>query len=112
MRFCAQSFAVPQQCALWHSVSLRSRAHRTLRAWALGSWFCLPGSGFLVLGARCDRVKRSVMRRRLLAEFVLGLCVFVAGARVAAGQTTVAANYDPLLHELSENSSLGGHGDV
>jgi hypothetical protein len=52
------------------------------------------------------------MRRRLLGEFVLGLCVFVAGSRVAAAQTTVAANYDLLLHELSENSSLGGHGDV
>jgi hypothetical protein len=52
------------------------------------------------------------MRRRLLREFVLGLCVFVVGARAAAGQTTVAANYDLLLHELSENSSLGGHGDV
>jgi hypothetical protein len=52
------------------------------------------------------------MRRRLVGEFVLGLVAFMAGAGVAAGQTTVAANYDPLLHELTENSSLGGHGDV
>jgi hypothetical protein len=52
------------------------------------------------------------MRRRLLGGFVLGICIFVAGAGVAAGQTTVAANYNPLLHELTENSSLGANGDV
>jgi hypothetical protein len=52
------------------------------------------------------------MRARLVGEFALALCFFVAGARAAAGQTTVALNYDPLLHELTENSSLGAHGDV
>lgn len=52
------------------------------------------------------------MRRRLLSEVVLGLFLSMAGAGVAAAQTTVAANYDVLLHELTENSSLGGHGDV
>ena len=52
------------------------------------------------------------MRARRVGEFALALCFFVAGARAAAGQTTVALNYDPLLHELTENSSLGAHGDV
>jgi hypothetical protein len=36
----------------------------------------------------------------------------MAGVRAATGQTTMALNYDPLLHELTENSSLGVHGDV
>jgi hypothetical protein len=48
----------------------------------------------------------------LIADFALVLFVLMAGARVASAQTTVAVNYDPLLHELSENSSLGAHGDV
>jgi hypothetical protein len=52
------------------------------------------------------------MRARLVGEFALAICLLIAGARVAAGQTTVALNYDPLLHELTENSSLGAHGDV
>lgn len=57
-------------------------------------------------------LERSLMQRRRLCELVLVLGVFMAGAGAAAGQTTVAANYDPLLHELTENSSLGAHGDV
>ena len=52
------------------------------------------------------------MRRRLTVHFALGVLVLMAAARVASAQTTVAANYDLLLHELSENSSLGGHGDI
>ena len=52
------------------------------------------------------------MRRRLVGELALCLCFFVAGARAASGQTTAALNYDPLLHELTENSALGAHGDV
>ena len=52
------------------------------------------------------------MRCRWVREFALGFCLLMAAAGAAAGQTTVAVNYDPLLHELNENSSLGGHGDV
>jgi hypothetical protein len=52
------------------------------------------------------------MRRQLIVHFALGVLVLMAAARVASAQTTVAANYDLLLHELSENSSLGAHGDV
>jgi len=52
------------------------------------------------------------MRRRWIVHLAFGVLVLMAVARVASAQTTVAANYDLLLHELSENSSLGGHGDV
>jgi hypothetical protein len=52
------------------------------------------------------------MRLRLIGEFALAVCFFIAGARSAVGQTTVALNYDPLLHELTENSVLGAHGDI
>src|SRR5262249_44882571 len=67
--------------------------------------------------AQCSLVarrvlERSPMRRRLIAHFAFGVLVLMAAARVASAQTTVAANYDLLLHELSENSSLGAHGDV
>lgn len=41
----------------------------------------------------------------------LGLCFLLTAGRAAA-QTTVAVSYDPLVHELTENSSLGGHGDI
>src|SRR5258705_11903559 len=52
------------------------------------------------------------MRRSLVRELALGLGLLVATAGAAAGQTTVAVNYNPLLHELTENSWLGGHGDI
>jgi hypothetical protein len=52
------------------------------------------------------------MRLPLTSELALSLCLLVAGAGAAAGQTTVAASYDPILHELTENSWLGGHADV
>jgi hypothetical protein len=52
------------------------------------------------------------MRLPLVSELALGLCLLVASAGAAAGQTTVAASYDPVLHELTENSWLGGHADV
>ena len=52
------------------------------------------------------------MRVRLVGELTLGLCILIAGARGAAAQTTVAVNYDPVLHELTENSWLGGHADI
>jgi len=52
------------------------------------------------------------MRSRWVKAFVLGFCLVMAAAGRAVGQTTVAVSYDPLLHELTENSSLGGHGDV
>jgi hypothetical protein len=46
------------------------------------------------------------------AMLMLGLCCFFAGTRLAAAQTTVGVSYDPIIHELTENSSLGGHGDI
>jgi hypothetical protein len=52
------------------------------------------------------------MRDRPVGAVVLGLFLVMAIARAATGQTTISLNYDPLLHELTENSSLGGHGDV
>jgi hypothetical protein len=52
------------------------------------------------------------MRLRFLTEFALSASILLASAGVASAQTTVAAMYNPLLHELSENSSLGAHGDV
>ena len=50
--------------------------------------------------------------RRLVGDLALSLCVFLAGARAVSAQTTVAVSYDPLLHELTENSALGAHGDI
>ena len=52
------------------------------------------------------------MRLPLIGKLALSLGLVVVSAGAAAGQTTVAANYDALLHELTENSSLGAHGDV
>ena len=52
------------------------------------------------------------MRVRLVGALALGLCLLIASARGAAAQTTVAVNYNPLLHELTENSWLGGHADI
>ena len=52
------------------------------------------------------------MRPRVLVVLALSVCAFVASPGRAAAQTTVSASYDPLVHELTENSSLGGHGEV
>jgi hypothetical protein len=52
------------------------------------------------------------MRLRRFGVTALGAWFVMAGARGAVAQTTVAASYDLLLHELTENSSLGGHGDI
>ena len=52
------------------------------------------------------------MRGRFVGKLMLGLCVLIGGVRGAAAQTTVAANYDFVLHELTETSWLGAHGDV
>lgn len=49
---------------------------------------------------------------RRTATLILGFCCVLGGSRLAAAQTTVAVSYDPVLHELTENSSLGGHGDI
>jgi hypothetical protein len=58
------------------------------------------------------RRKGAFMRLPLIGKLALSLGLLVVSAGAAAGQTTVAANYDALLHELTENSSLGAHGDV
>lgn len=52
------------------------------------------------------------MRLGVVGDSALAFCLLLAVARAAAGQTTVALNYDPLLHELTENSVLGAHGDI
>ena len=52
------------------------------------------------------------MRVRFVGELLLGLCILIAGARRVAAQTSVAANYDFVLHELTETSWLGAHGVV
>lgn len=49
---------------------------------------------------------------RLLSGWLMGVCVVILGVRPASAQTSLSANYDPMLHELSEYSSAGGHGDV
>src|SRR5580765_3962002 len=89
-----------QVCALAHRGRPRPTLQPVGRAPTLGP--ALRGAGS----------ERSPMRRRLVGELALCLCFFVAGARAASGQTTVALNYDPLLHELTENSALGAHGDI
>src|SRR5438132_1713994 len=52
------------------------------------------------------------MRLRRLGEIALGLSIFVGGPQPALGQTTTSLNYDPMLHELTEKSAVGGHGDI
>jgi|KBSSwiStaDraftv2_1062776.scaffolds.fasta_scaffold307550_2 hypothetical protein len=52
------------------------------------------------------------MPPKVFVVLALGICTMVASSGRAAAQTRVSASYDPLLHELTENSSLGGHGDV
>ena len=49
---------------------------------------------------------------RWTTRLALGLCFIAATGRQARAQTTLAVSYDPLVHELTENSSLGGHGDI
>ena len=52
------------------------------------------------------------MRPAMWGILGLALSVTFGSAAVASGQTSIAVNYDPLLHELTENSSVGAHGDV
>src|SRR4051812_30353802 len=52
------------------------------------------------------------MRRQSIARCALMAGVLFGGARAVTGQTTVALNYDPVVHELTETTALGGHGDV
>jgi hypothetical protein len=52
------------------------------------------------------------MTQKVFVVLAIAGCAFVASPDRAAAQTAVSASYDPLVHELTENSSLGGHGDV
>src|SRR5438477_3113896 len=52
------------------------------------------------------------MTGRQLGGFALGVCLFLIAPQLALAQTTVSLSYDPLLHELTEDSVVGGHASI